>query len=1270
IHDLSILGAYCVGWDLKDLLTTGFTGVPGKVSSKPAKHLKTALGQLVNFFYTLQGETAGAQAVSNFDTLLAPFIRYDNLTYKQVKQAMQEFLFNMAVPTRVGFQSPFTNITLDLKIPEYMKDEPVIINGKPQKETYKEFEKEVKMINKAFAECMMEGDANGMLFTFPIPTYNITKDFDWNNPEYDLIWEMTAKYGIPYFSNFVNSDMNPEDARSMCPLSADEKVLIKSSRGRNFEYSDIRNLSQNKRKNNEYEIYSNGKFVKGKFSEYKNQEMIKVVLKNNHEIKMSKEHLNFVIQEFNGKEVILKGKQLQPGMYLPYSLKKYKGKGGDKELGYFVGAYAGDGSFDEEGSVVFSLENKYKKHVIEKIQKIAEKYFGAHSVVKEHKKSKLVTLKIHSSAAVGLCKDFVKEKQREKHYKPRLFSTSIEFRENVLKGHYDTDGGNRNRIYTSSKKMVETLNMLAATLGTATSISKDKRNNRYGTETNYSVLIYQLNRKNYGKLWFKKNNKLWLQIKEIKEIKNSTAYCFEVKDNKPEFTIGTTGILTHNCRLRLDQDQLRKRGGGLFGANPQTGSIGVVTINMPRIGFTAVNKQEFFVKIERLMELAKESLEIKRKTIERFTKTGLYPYSKFYLRHVYQRFGEYWKNHFATIGLLGMNEAIMNFMPGENIATSRGKEFAEEIMDFMRNKLEEFQKETGNMYNLEATPGEGTSYKFARKDKKRFGRIIVANENNVQQKNSPPYYTNSTQLPVNYTSDLFKALELQDNLQCKYTGGCIEKGNKVLTNKGLMKIEEIVNNFNKLKPIKALSYNSKKNKSEWDEIIDAMFINVKKKNKIRIRAERNFDITTSDWHPFFVLEKNKPESTCPICNKKIKNIKSFAVHLKNNKKCKKEYEKTEKYKVIERRADELKKGDYLLQNTDNLYSDKKNKLNNDLMWLIGFYMGDGCISRFIDNRGGNNIEKYILRFHSEHKEPLEKTKKILNKYFNCNTNIIKNDKRSKKLKEVTTSKKEVINFFFKYGFKSGKKVYNIKVPQKVKSNLTKQNVFSLLSGLSDSDGHLSRKTGEFEYYTVSSELANDIIEIFTQAGILINKKEKLSKRKNEKTIYRIRIPKYQLTKLKENLSCSVNPLRINSEISNRKKRYLPVIRVKSTTKTNVKNNEFCDLTTKKNNNYLAGDNSFVFIHNTVFHSFIGEKLEKQGVKKLVKKISENFHLPYFTLSPTFSICPIHGYIPGEHKYCPKCDAEKGIINKQEDNKIEDNSNQKNQLSQSIIKGGE
>ncbi len=441
IHDLGILGAYCVGWDLKDLLQVGFRGVRGKTESKPAKHLRSALGQVVNFFYTLQGEAAGAQAFSNFDTYLAPFIRYDHLTYKEVKQAIQEFIYNINVPTRVGFQTPFTNITLDVEVPNFMKNEHVIIGGKEQKETYGEFQEEMNIFNRAFAEIMTEGDAGGKVFTFPIPTYNITKEFNWDDERYNPIWEMTAKYGIPYFANFVNSDMNPDDVRSMC------------------------------------------------------------------------------------------------------------------------------------------------------------------------------------------------------------------------------------------------------------------------------------------------------------------------------------------CHLRLDNRELKKRGGGLFGANPLTGSIGVVTINMPRLGYLSKDEKEFFEKLEKLMELAKESLEIKRKTLEKLTDGGLYPYSKYYLRNIKAAYGAYWENHFSTIGLVGLNEAALNLL-GKNLGQKEGKEFGEKVLEFMRNKLADFQEETGHIFNLEATPAEGTSYRLARIDRKLFPDIIVAN-NEEANKGAEPYYTNSSLLPVNFTTDIFEALELQDGLQTKYTGGTV-----------------------------------------------------------------------------------------------------------------------------------------------------------------------------------------------------------------------------------------------------------------------------------------------------------------------------------------------------------------------------------------------------------------------------------------------------------------------------------------------------------------
>ncbi len=441
IHDLGQLSVYCVGWDLHDLLISGFKGVAGKVTAKPAQHFRTILGQVTNFFYTLQGEAAGAQAFSNFDTLLAPFIYYDQLTYRDVKQAIQEFLFNINVPTRVGFQTPFTNITMDLAVPTYFKDQAVVVGGELKEKKYGDFQQEMNWLNKAFLETMAEGDASGRVFTFPIPTYNISKNFDWDNKDLDILWKVTGKYGLPYFANFVNSDMNPEDARSMC------------------------------------------------------------------------------------------------------------------------------------------------------------------------------------------------------------------------------------------------------------------------------------------------------------------------------------------CRLRIDNRELVKRGGGLFGSAPLTGSIGVVTINMPRLGYLAKDETDFLHRLEKQMILAKLSLEIKRKTIEQQTENGLYPYTKYYLRNTRQRFGKYWQNHFSTIGIIGMNEACLNLMD-QDISRTKGKAFTEKVLDFMREQLSLYQEETGEIFNLEATPAEGASYRLALLDRERFPQMLSVGAEQLEFCKRP-YYTNSTHQPVNQCDDLFGLLDQQDAFQTKYTGGTV-----------------------------------------------------------------------------------------------------------------------------------------------------------------------------------------------------------------------------------------------------------------------------------------------------------------------------------------------------------------------------------------------------------------------------------------------------------------------------------------------------------------
>lgn len=434
IHDLGFLAPYCTGWDLFQLIRDGFTG--SRQSSKPASHFSTILGQLANSIFATQQENAGAQAFSSFDTYLAPFVRHDKLTYEEVRRHLRSFIFEINMPMRVGGQAPFSNITMDLTCPSTIANTQVIIGGKVKDSTYDDYQTEMDMINRAFVECMLDGDAEGRFFTFPVVTLNVTPDFPWETPVGEKWMELTTKFGAPYFANYLNADLSPEDARSMC------------------------------------------------------------------------------------------------------------------------------------------------------------------------------------------------------------------------------------------------------------------------------------------------------------------------------------------CRLRLDNRVLRKRGGGLFGSNPLTGSIGVVTLNLPRIGFMATSEDDYFRRLQSAIDIAIVSLEMKRKYIEKWTQDGLYPYCQNYLKQVYETTGKYWHNHFSTIGLVGMNESLENFIK-KDIGSDKGLDMAYKIMNYIRGELEDIQESTGNLYNLEATPAESTAYRLALKDKKRFLTCFT------QGSDDCPYYTNSSQLPPNYSQDLYHVVALQDQLQASYTGGTV-----------------------------------------------------------------------------------------------------------------------------------------------------------------------------------------------------------------------------------------------------------------------------------------------------------------------------------------------------------------------------------------------------------------------------------------------------------------------------------------------------------------
>jgi ribonucleoside-triphosphate reductase (formate) len=831
IHDLDCLAAYCVGWDLKQLLLEGFTGVRGKVASKPAKHLRSALGQVVNFFYTLQGEAAGAQAFSSFDTYLAPFIRYDNLNRGQVKQAIQEFIFNTAVPTRVGFQTPFTNITMDLKVPSHIANDPVIIGGKPMELTYADFQEEMDLLNDVFCEVMTEGDASGRIFTFPIPTYNITPDFEWDNPKYDGIWEMTAKYGIPYFSNYVNSDMKPEDARSMC-LDGAEEIIVKingqivrttlseligsfGGEGWSENKHNIQALSLREDFSLEWSNVKN--FLKTRLTGLR-----QIKTEDGKIFKASFNHPVSVLT-INGVEEKF-AKDLSIGDYL-LSLKSadnclnenYQQIGGfifNEELAFFLGYFTADGNYlkKSKSSLFRGMQFTFNANTLEnlnKIKSITKKLFDYDLKEKKDPRYNSYYAYIYKSELASLfhCAGF----QKYGRVSNLLFNSPKHVIKSFLEGFFAGDGyDKRLEIHINDSILARDLVLLYNLIGVSVSFRqkensqviylhhKKNSSNINGLTVNClsewvpgfvaksTYLVPGLNKgRMVGLATLQKysaqtefSEKISsgafypVRVSEIIEFNNTQDF-YDVEIEKNHRFVHSLGTITHNCcRLRLDNRMLNKRGGGLFGANPLTGSIGVVTINMPRLGFLSKSEGEFFERLGKLMDLAKESLIIKRKTIEQLTNQGLYPYSKFYLRGIKEQTGGYWTNHFSTIGLLGMNEALLNFL-GKDITTKEGLAFSVKVLDFMRDKLQVYQNETGDIFNLEATPGEGTSRRFAWADKKIYPNIIVANEKQFKEHKVAPYYTNSTQLPVGKSLELFDALDLQDPLQTKYTGGTV-----------------------------------------------------------------------------------------------------------------------------------------------------------------------------------------------------------------------------------------------------------------------------------------------------------------------------------------------------------------------------------------------------------------------------------------------------------------------------------------------------------------
>ena len=760
LHDLCMLAPYCAGWSLKQLIQEGLGGVPGKITSAPAKHLSSLCNQMVNFIGIMQNEWAGAQAFSSFDTYLAPFVRIDNLSYEEVKNCIQSFVFGVNTPSRWGSQAPFTNITLDWKIPDDLKDLPAIIGGKPMDFTYGDCQKEADMVNKAFIEVMIEGDANGRGLQYPIPTYSITKDFDWSETENNkLLFEMAAKYGTPYFSNYVNSDMEPTDVRSMCPLYGKEKVLVRDDYSKEFHISIIENLYKGNKKDGVYEILLNGEVKKAQIHRYDDQKFYKVRTVNGHEIILSGTHANLVYGNH-----VKRTDELTTSDYLPFNTIPLEGQGLDYEDGLMVGAYLGDGSVRDDYTVTYSLNNTSKSELMAEIMRIADEKFGAKISVYPVSNN-CVNVCVTSKMLRGLIEDYVTGKALDKELNVKCIGKSLDFRRGILDGYKKTDGGTQNRIYSASKNAIDSVVTMLVSMGIPSRISVDDRkvDGRYSDNPVYSIRPYNVDCVlGYRKgVYIKEDGYMWFRIENITEAETTSkiGYCFEVLDDEePYFTL-PCGIVTHNCRLRLDLRELRKKSGGFFGSGESTGSIGVVTLNLPRMAYLAESEADFYERLDKLMDIAARSLDIKRKVLTKYLEAGFYPYAKRYL-------GTF-NNHFSTIGLVGMNEAGLNAKwLRKDLTHPETQQFARDVLNHMRERLSDYQEKYGDLFNLEATPAESTAYRLAKHDKERWPDIITASD-------GTPYYTNSSNLPVGYTEDVFEALDIQDSLQTLYTSGTV-----------------------------------------------------------------------------------------------------------------------------------------------------------------------------------------------------------------------------------------------------------------------------------------------------------------------------------------------------------------------------------------------------------------------------------------------------------------------------------------------------------------
>lgn len=1051
----------CAGWNLRSLLAEGFNGVRSRVNSKPPKHLREALGQMANFLGILQSEWAGAQAFSSFDTFLAPYVFKDRMSFKNLKKAIRSFVYNLNVPSRWG---------------QCVKEEYKCLRGDGKWVTHHE---------------LKPGDE---IYVVDLTTGVLKKDVLTHVNIFDAPAKMHRYY---------------------------------NKQGFNFEVTDNHRVI--------YKTGSNGFSIKPSSELINRNAPIDIPISTWGEQTPN---------DFFGNECE-RGCRSCRVKEVESSTKKVWCP--TTNTGTFV-------CMTDEGYIFLTGNSPFTNITID---------WTVPDDLKEDMPlcgAEHLLYGINDSELIAKAKERgvdVLHNMTYKHFQPEMNM--------IQKAYYEvmTEGDSTGQPFTFP---IPTVNITE----------------EFDWEGENVLTLFE-NAAKIGSSYFQNFVGSQYKLDENgNRVEDEEAY-------KPQ------AIRSMCCRLQLDLNELRKRGNGLFGSAESTGSIGVVTINLARLGYRFKgDKEGLYKELDHLMELAKSTLEKKRVFVTDMYNRGLYPYTKRYLPAGF-------RNHFSTIGVNGGNEMIRNFTNDEyDITTEWGRQFAEELLNHIRTRMKEFQNETGNLYNLEASPGEGATHRFAREDIKRYPDIIQAGCKEKGQ----IYYTNSTQLPSWFTEDLFMALKLQDKLQTRYTGGCVEAGNYVITDRGRILIDELCNNKEKYKGIKVVSYNIETNKAEWDTVTDFHKIDVSDKDKIRIRGNASLDITTSDWHPFFVV--------------------------------------TPGGKVEERRADKLRPGDYLLQNSTSLLNTEDVELTPELAYVLGFYIGDGSMSKIIDNRGGNNIEKFNVRFHHTNKDRLTRVASILKKNGLANINPYYSDKRSRKLMCLSTSAKAMTAFLNKYGFTAGKKALTVCLSDTLKANLNEANAYALLSGLFDTDSYLDPKYDSIEYFTGSKAMAEDVLWLANMLGIRCSLTVKQDARYDHPH-FKLLFPARQLYKIEDRLMCTRRPVGIYKNSAERNvavKGKYNVVMVKKVSKVDVEDNIFYDLTTEKNHNYLCGKTCYTFIHNTVFHMYMSEMISSpEACRDIVRKVLTNFKMPYITVTPLFSVCDKHGYLKGRHDFCPLCDEE-------------------------------